>query len=398
LPEVRTTEAKAMPGGNGNGQKARDRKPHRVFDSQRPRRRVEASARKEAVKLARWMTSGGTKLEEVSDLIGVPVRTLRHWRASWRESRLAPRLRGRRTERPDYKTRTDILEVLNLMGPRTGMPTLRPIFPDVPRSALRSMLHRFRDVRLHFEDKRSYTLQWTRPGAVWAIDHKDRKAAPIDGRYPFALAGRDLGANWQFDWLPVESKAALITDDVLEARFREFGPPLVLKTDGGFAADSTRELLKRRDVFLLLSPPALPRYNGSIEAGICSMTARTDHHAARSARPGEWSCEDLEAARLEANETSRPRGSKGPTPDEVWRDREPITAEEREAFKRTVRKHGRWWRKVVVGSKPSEEVTQFDDDEIIRKSVGSALEALGYLRKGRGSYCTTFPEKSGKLI
>jgi hypothetical protein len=388
-----------MPGNDGDGRKkrnARERKPHRLYNAQRPRREAEASARREAVKVSRWMSSNGGQIEEAARLIGVPARTLRSWRANWRDARLVPRLRGRRTERLDYRTRTDILEVLNLMGPKVGMPTLRPLFPDVPRSALRSMLHRFRDVRFYFEDRAAYTLQWTCPGAVWAMDHKDRESAPIDGKYPYAFALRDLGANQQIDWLPVESKAAMITDDILEARYRELGPPLVQKADNGFAAESTRELLKRWDVFLLLSPPALPRYNGSIEAGIGSVTARTDHHAARNARPGEWSCEDLEAARLEANETSRPRGSRGPSPDEAWRDRKPISKEERDSFKAAVRKFSRWWRKLVVGSKPREEVTQADEDEIIRKSVGSALEALGYLRKGRGSYCTTFPEKSGK--
>jgi hypothetical protein len=347
------------------------------------------------VKVARWIASNGGKLEEAARLIGVPVRTLRRWRIRRRETRLV-RPRGRRPERPDYKTRTDILEVLNLMGPRVGMPTLRAIFPDVARSALRSMLHRFRIVRFYDEYKESYTLEWTRPGAVWACDHKDREAAPIDGKYPYAFALRDLAANEQIDWLPVESKAGLITDDILEARYKEHGPPLVQKADNGFAAGSTRELVKKWGVFLLLSPPALPRYNGSIEAGIGSVTARTDHHAARNGRPGEWSCEDLEAARLEANETARPWGSKGPSPDEVWRSRTPLTDDERDKFRKAVTKFSRWWRKFVVGSKPREEVTQFEEDEVMRKAIGSALVALDYLRKGRGSYCTTFPEKSGK--
>ena len=71
-----------------------------------------------------------------------------------------------------------------------------------------------------------------------------------------------------------------------EARYREYGPPLVRKADGGFAADSTRELVKKWGVLLLLSPPRCPSYNGAIEAGIASMKARTDHHAARNGRPG----------------------------------------------------------------------------------------------------------------
>jgi len=170
----------------------------------------------------------------------------------------------------------------------------------------------------------------------------------------------------------------------------------------GFTADSTRELVKKWGVFLLLSPPHCPSYNGSIEAGICSLQAeaceaagaapnmaRTDHHAARNGRPGEWSCEDIEAARLEANETARPWGSKGPLPDEVWRSRTPITEEERDALRWAVTKFSRWWRKLVarlsgsawrivpylVGSKPKEEVRLF------RGYSGDSYHQLPRLRR-----------------
>ena len=121
---------------------------------------------------------------------------------------------------------------------------LRPLFPEVPRSALRSMLHRFRDVRFYFEGRAMYTLQWTRPGAVWAMDHKDRTTMPIDGKYLFAFANRDLAANKQLDWLPVESKDAKTTDEALDARYREYGAPLVQKADRGFVAESTRKLVE----------------------------------------------------------------------------------------------------------------------------------------------------------
>jgi transposase len=394
-------EAKVQPKGRDGRRKrdARARSPERVFNAQRPRREAEASARREAVKVARWASSNGDELDEVAKAIGVSPRTLRHWRSGWRRARLAPRMRGRRAERLDLRTRENILEVLKLMGPKVGVAVLRPNFPDVSRSALKSMLARFRDVRYYFEGKRAWSLEWTRPGAVWAVDHKERRASPVDGRYPFALANRDLGSNEQLDWTPVESKDAATTDLVLEARYREHGAPLVQKADGGFAAKSTRSLLQRWGVFLLLSPPHLPRYNGSIEAGICSMIARTDHHAASSGRPGEWSCEDLEAARLEANETGRPWGSHGPTPDEAWNDRRSVSAEERRAFEGAVRKHAHWWRKVVVGSKQREEVTQADEDAVTRYAVTAALKDLGYLKAGRGrNISTTFPQKSGKHI
>ena len=391
-------EARTMPGDNGAKRpEVRDESPHRKHVFQRPKRQAEASARRQALKIARWISAHGGKLDEAARLVGVSPRTLRCWRRSRKDWRSGPRMRGRGVRRLDFQTRTRILELLKLLGPRVGMPTLRPLVPDVPRSALRDMLHRFRDVQLYFEDRRNYVLEWTRPGAVWAMDHKDRLTAPIDGRYPHALAQRDLGANHQIDWLPVDSKEAEETDRALEARYRELGPPLVQKADGGFTAKSTRELVKRWGVFLLLSPPHLPNYNGSIEAGICSMTARTDHHAARSGRPGEWSCEDLEAARLEANETARPRGCNGPTPDELWANRVPISQQERDSFKAAVEKSRSFWWRLVVGHKTREEVTQAEEDDIMRKSISSALVAQRYLLEWRRrSFSTTFPGKSGK--
>jgi len=98
------------------------------------------------------------------------------------------------------------------------------------------MLHRFRDVRIRIEGRKMWSLEWTRPGTVWAMDHKDRTGSPVDGRYPFAFANRDLASNEQFDWMPVDSKDAETTNLILEARYREFGAPLVQKADRAASA------------------------------------------------------------------------------------------------------------------------------------------------------------------
>jgi hypothetical protein len=52
--------------------------------------------------------------------------------------------------------------------------------------------------------------------------------------------------------------------------------------------------------------------------------------------------------------------------------------------------------RTVPGSKPAEKVTQYDEDEVMRKSVSSAPVALGYLRRGRGSSCTASGAGSGE--
>jgi hypothetical protein len=54
-----------------------------------------------------------------------------------------------------------------------------------------------------------------------------------------------------------------------------------LKSDNGsaFGAQDVQELSAQFGVENLFSPPSMPRYNGSIEAGIGSLTSRTDKAA-----------------------------------------------------------------------------------------------------------------------
>ncbi len=85
-------------------------------------------------------------------------------------------------------------------------------------------------------------------------------------------------------------------------------------------------LLDRWGVLRLFSPPRTPRYNGSCEAGIGSMKVRTHHQAALRGSPGEWTCDDAEAARRLNESRPRPWGSRGPTPSEAWEGRRPVAA------------------------------------------------------------------------
>jgi hypothetical protein len=93
----------------------------------------------------------------------------------------------------------------------------------------------------------------------------------------------------------------------------------VLKSDNGsaFIAEAVEVLLQRWNVWQLFSPVRLPSYNGSCEAGIGSMKTRTHYQSALRGCPGEWSCDDVEAARLQANHTARPWGPGESVPEEV---------------------------------------------------------------------------------
>jgi hypothetical protein len=50
-------------------------------------------------------------------------------------------------------------------------------------------------------------------------------------------------------------------------------------------------------------------------------------------RPADqWSCDDVEAARIEANVQARPLGRNGPTPIQLWESRTAIASTERIRF------------------------------------------------------------------
>jgi transposase InsO family protein len=156
----------------------------------------------------------------------------------------------------------------------------------------------------------------------------------MDRQFARILAVRDLASGYQLLWLPVQDESTATVAAALEALFREHGAPLVLKSDNGsaFIAEDLQRLLIGWQVWTLFSPARMPRYNGSAEAGIGSMKTRTHHQASRRGCPGQWSCDDAEAARCQANETGKPWGWSEPTPEEAWRSRLPLTEAERTEF------------------------------------------------------------------
>src|SRR5262249_36803615 len=120
-----------------------------------------------------------------------------------------------------------------------------------------------------------HRLHWRRPGTVWAIDFTEPQQ-PIDGCYPRLLAVRDLASGYQLLWLPVADESEDTAIPALQALFRQHGAPLVLKSDNGsaFIGERLALLLQSLQILPLFSPPRLPSYNGSCEAGIGSMKTR----------------------------------------------------------------------------------------------------------------------------
>jgi hypothetical protein len=248
------------------------------------------------------------------------------------------------------------------------------------RREVADLLRRYRRVWRRRHRRLSRTLHWSRPGTVWAVDFAE-PPLPLEGRYGRLLAVRDLASGYQLLWLPVPDESAATAGAALEGLFRAEGAPLVLKSDNGsaFIAEAFGTLLARWGVWQLFSPPRMPRYNGSAEAGIGSMKTRTHHRAAAQARAGQWTCEDAEAARQEANQTARPWGARGPTPEEAWQPRTALAPQERTRFGQTVHEREREARQ-EQGYAPEEVLGPLAQAAVRRTALRRALVDHGLLQ------------------
>lgn len=308
--------------------------------------------------------------------LGLSPRTLRHWERLADEECPSLRYRGRRPARMDNTTRKALLSHLRETGPRVSVRDLRTVFPHAARRELADVLRRYRYWARRTEIHR---LHWTNIGAVWAIDFTEAPS-PIDGDHPYILAVRDLASGRQLLSLPTRDQTAQTVSDAIMSLFAQHSPPLVLKSDngGGFKARDVRALLEKNGAHLLASPPHTPSYNGACEAGIGSVKCRCHEIACAHGAPSQWSANDVEAARLQANAISRPHGNDQPTPDEAWQIRQPIHPREREAFARDVArtmlevKHA--W-----GYTPNEDLDPASRDRVDREAIRRVLVARGYL-------------------
>lgn len=271
--------------------------------------------------------------QEACELVGLSARTI----TAWDERRHAKKLiapRGRPALRASAADR-EIVEVLcESMGGRVGVPRLQAALPAVPRREIAALAAEQRS----WAEREIRILTWHKPGRVWAMDFTE-PAVPIDNRYRYVLAVRDLASGYQLASMPCPAPTAEASRQVLELLFVEFCPPLVLKSDNGSAFMALRNegFFERWRVQLLLSPVRRPAYNGSCEAGIGGLKTRTLYVAAAHGRLSRWTSDDLEAARVLGNET--PRWLGGPSATDRWTRRSAITTHERELFAWLLERH-----------------------------------------------------------
>jgi transposase InsO family protein len=263
---------------------------------------------------------------------------VRRWRNRNCEEQVTCQVRRGRLPRPASRDqRNQVFRFLRQRGPVTPLSALRVAFPEVPRSDLKEILSRYRRVQQRKRQRHQSRLHWQRPGTVWAADFKERRE-PIEGRYGWILAVKDLASRCQLAWLPVEAADAETVKATYAGLFEEHGPPLVLKSDNGgpFRDEGTKQLLAEYDVTPLFNPRRRPAYNGGVERANGQLAGYQEALADFHGRAGLPTCADAEEARQIANDLSRPDGWKGPTAAQLWEQRPSITSAERASFLATL--------------------------------------------------------------
>ena len=114
------------------------------------------------------------------------------------------------------------------------------------------------------------------------------------------------------------------------------------------------------------------------EAGIGNIEAYTHFESAKRNRPDMWLAEDLEAARRRTNEVTRPFGWPGPSPEEMWKQRKPVTANKLHAFRSDLTSI-RSSIKLDLGFDVYDELDRKTEAYIERQSVSRACVAHGLL-------------------
>jgi transposase InsO family protein len=342
---------------------------------QRRQRDAERDARLAAVAYAESLRAQGLTVNETSSLLGATSRTVRRWIDLAGKHALNAKQIGRPAKRGSPQARRALLSDL-FARPRAGVPTLRERHPELGRRELEELSRRVRSLRTTRKRDLIDSLTWTRPGSVWAIDFSDA-GLDIEGTFPHLLLVRDLATNYELLALPCRTADASTVRRALAALISREGAPLVIKSDNGgpFIAAIIAELLVAHEVLLLRSPSYTPEYNGACEAGGGSVKTRAHHIAAANGRESCWSADDVAAALLEANETTRPWGPRGPTPGMAWRQRSPLEPNLRACLHTDVARRVAdelAVRGLCLGAIIDDKTTQ----QVAREAIAGSLRAL----------------------
>jgi transposase InsO family protein len=400
----RIPDRKKKVDGHAQGLSPRRRQAQQHHDSQR---RMERHIRQRVVAACQSAKQHDVPVIHMTRGLALPDRTVRRWRSRSCDlsANCSPR-RGRLPRPASRDQRNQVFRILRQRGATTPLSALRAAFPDVPRCDLKETLSRYRRLQKRKRQRHQSRLHWQRPGTVWAADFKERRE-PIEGRYGWILAVKDLASRCQLAWLPVETADADTVKATYAGLFEEHGPPLVLKSDNGgpFRDEGTKQLLAEYDVIPLFNPRRRPAYNGGVERANGQLAGYQEAVAAYHGREGLPTCADAEEARQIANDLSHPAGWKGPTAAQLWEQRPSIDSAERASFLATLTEQ-RTIARAALHLPQDTPLGHYPAAAVDRRAVRDTLLAHGLLkieprRRPKGSAKKTnliAPFASGAVI
>lgn len=372
---------------------ARQSRRDKGFARQARRRAEEDSVRRRTAKVSDELAAGGHRRYWVCSRLHLSGRTLCRWRHLAHRSP-SPLPRGRPCKHSSPSDRRAVLQCFEHEDPYMGLPSLRDKFPSLPRCELADLQADYRQYFRATHRLSQEVLTWLVPDTVWAMDHSWPPGHTIDGIPSEAFAVRDLGSGMQLAWEAVPDETALTTAAVLERLLREYGPPLVLKSDNGspFISGELAALLATHHVVWLPSPPKTPRYNGGCEAGNGTMKVHTNTLTYLAGDFGHWTSHLMEAALERANQTKYRRGKHELTHAECWASRNPILDVDRDRLETLIRTHQR----AIIAELPEFNPRNKNHvNKVLRQAVRRALLDDGLLTITRRSI--TPPLKRQKL-
>jgi transposase InsO family protein len=324
-----------------------------------------------------WELLGrGLKRVVAAAAMAIPLRTLQKWEKDEVETGLELRPLGRRPLRGSVKERNKALKTLVDNGPCVGVPTLMKLHPELCREELADIKKRYVRILEKRYKPVIRKLTWTRPGTVWAMDFTE-PPNPMEEIFEQILLVEDLASGLPIDVTCLPGKTSRVVAAVLRNLFEQHGAPLVLKADNDscFRSWRVRKVLEEWNVFLLLSPPRSPWYNGAVEHCIGDLKRFALYRALRDGRPSHWRCDDVSGASEFMRCVVR---ADGRTRKETFDERKSLTLDERIRFLCTYDRKERRAR-AKLGLDPYEKLGPGARSKVDRLALEWALVECGYL-------------------
>ena len=327
----------------------------------------------------------------------VSVRSAQRWWQRHRRGEPPVCVRGRKRKSVSREERMALLATMRELGPHVGVEVLKEHHPEAPFRTIEQMKIRWLAVLSRRYVAARKKLAWTRPGHVWAMDFT-KLWLRVEGVFEHALLVRDLGSGKLLAATPAPGERPDTVMQTLSKLFCEHGAPLAMKADGGagFLAEDVKELLSEHGVESLRSPPRMPRYNGSAEAGIRSFKAHLSWQLRRRGETNRITLADLEDVVRRINLVARPRGKRGPNADQLFAQRCRPLEEERAALRAARDRHKSELEMIEIENGDT-LMTRSRADAIRRKALERALVENGELKIRRGRIYTPDEIRRGAI-